>query len=499
MRALFLNRLTGAECLGRQPLGLLYVSAALKRDGHEVFLADACREQTAREAVLRHRPDVLLYSVRTGYHRFYARLNRALKREFPQLLSVFGGPHATFYPQMIESDEAVDAVCIGEGELAAVDLFSRLQSGAAWEETPNFWTRRDGRLRRNPVRPLAPDIDSLPLPDRELLDPFPALRAFPIRSFIASRGCPYDCTYCFNHAYARIYEGKGARVRLPSPRRFVDEIARELARAPFSAVQFEDDIFGLSPRWLEEFAALYRAQVGRPFSCNVRVELVTDRIADLLQSAGCAGVWLGLESGDEQVRSELLDRQNSDDVTRAGVARLKARGLAVSTENIVGIPTTTLAQDLKTLALNCELRPNYAQCSIFQPYPRTDLGKIAADAGLFSGDFDELGDFYEGTSLRVAHKRELENLQELFALIVRFPRLRPLAPVLVRLPLHPLYRLANLALKVFVLTREFYPVRPSLAHLRHLPQLLGRPLQPAANASGGRPAGGPRARVGAPA
>ncbi len=479
MRALFVNRLTGSECLGRQPLGILYLSAALKRDGHEVGIADACRPSEVRRAVRELRPHVLLYSVRTGYHRFYARLNRELKREFPDVLSIFGGPHATFYPEMIEQDDAVDAVCIGEGELALCDFFARLQAGSDWDAAPNFWTRRDGRLRRNAVRPLAPDIDSLPEPDRELLAPFPVLRRFPIRSFIASRGCPYDCTYCFNHAYARIYEGKGARVRLPSPRRFVDEIAREARRAPFSAAQFEDDIFGMSPRWLEEFAALYPSAVGLPFSCNVRAELVTDRVADLLAKAGCAGVWLGLESGDEQVRSELLDRQNSDEVTRSGVARLKARGLAVSTENIVGIPKTTLEHDFKTLALNCELRPNYAQCSIFQPYPRTDLGRVAAEAGLFSGNFDELGDFYEGTSLRVPHRRELENLQELFAVIVRFPRLLPLAPRLVRLPLHPLYRLANLALKVLVLTREFYPVRLRLEHLRHLAQLLGQPLQPA--------------------
>lgn len=478
MRALFVNRLSGAECLGRQPLGILYLSAALKRGGHAVSIADACGLSEVREAIRRFKPDVLLYSVRTGYHRFYARLNAELKREFPSVLSIFGGPHATFYPQLIEKDEALDAVCVGEGEAALCELFSRLERDDAWEATPNFWARRGGAIFRNPVRPLIGDTTAIPEPDRGLLDDFPSARRFPIRSFIASRGCPYDCTYCFNHAYYRIYAGKGARVRLTPAAAFVAEIARELERAPFEAAQFEDDIFGMSPRWLEEFARLYRERVGVPFSCNVRVELVTDRIAGLLAEAGCAGVWLGLESGDEKVRSELLDRQNSDDVTRAGVARLKRHGLAVSTENIVGIPTTTLAHDLKTLKLNCELRPNYSQCSIFQPYPKTDLGKIAAEAGLFSGDYDELGDFYEGSSLKVPHRRELANLQELFAVVSRFPALFPLAPALVRLPLHPLYRIVNLALKVHVLTREFYPVPLRPRHLKHLGQLLGRPLQP---------------------
>lgn len=478
MRALFVNRLSGGECLGRMPLGILCLSAALKRAGHEAAVADACRPEEVYAALESFAPDVLLYSVRTGYHRAYTKLNRQLKARRPEALSIFGGPHATFYPQMLEADPAVDAVCVGEGEEALSDFMDRLEAGGDWERTPNFWARRGGVIHRNPVRPLS-ELDALPEPDRGLLDGHPAARGFPIRSFIASRGCPYDCSYCFNKAFADIYEGKGGRVRLPSVRRFVGEIARELEAAPFESVQFEDDIFGLAPRWLEEFATEYAARVGLPFSCNVRAELVTERMAGELARAGCASVWMGLEAGDETVRRELLLRPNSDAVTARAIGLFQSRGIKVSTENIIGLPGTTLEQDLLTLRLNLALKPDYLNCSIYQPYPRTALGAVAREQGLFSGDYDELGDFYEGTSLKVPHKRELENLQELFAPTLLLPALYPALPFLIRLPLQPLYRLLNLGLKVLTLTGKLYkvPLRPR--HLRHLAQLLSRPLPPA--------------------
>jgi anaerobic magnesium-protoporphyrin IX monomethyl ester cyclase len=482
MRALFINRIFGAECLGRMPLGILYLSTALKEAGHEVFIADACRPQSAFDAVESLRPDAVMYSVRTGYHRYYARLNRELKRRHPGVLSVFGGPHATFYPEMIDGDPAVDAVCVGEGELAVRDFMDRLERGADYENTPNFWVRRAGIVRRNPVRPLIADLDAIGAPDRDLLAGFPGVRSFPIRSFIASRGCPYDCSYCFNHAYFRIYEGGGARVRMPTASAFVREIAAEKARAPFESVQFEDDIFGLSPRWMGEFSERFPSEVGLPFSCNVRAELVTERLADQLAQAGCASAWMGLESGDEKVRVELLDRCNTDAVTAAAIDRLQSRGIHVCTENIIGLPTTTLEQDFETLRLNLRLKPAYLNCSIFQPYPKTDLGRVASDAGLFSGDFDELGDFYEETSLKIPHKAELSNLQELFAPVLMMPWLFPQIRRLVRLPLHPLYRAANLLIKVYMITQKLYRVPVRLRHLRYAAQLFSLPLGPSAAA-----------------
>jgi radical SAM superfamily enzyme YgiQ (UPF0313 family) len=486
MRVLFVNRIYGPECLGRMPLGILYLSAALKKDGHDVRIADACRPETAYEAVASFRPDVVMYSVRTGYHRYYARVNRELKRRFPDVLSVFGGPHVTFYPEMIETDPTVDAVCVGEGELAVCDFMERLERGADYENTPNFWVRRGGTVRRNPVRPLIADMDSIAVPDRDLLGVYDGVRGFPIRSFIASRGCPYDCSYCFNHAYFRIYEDKGSRVRMPSAAAFVREIAEEHARAPIESLQFEDDIFGLSPRWMDEFAERFPAEVGLPFSCNVRAELVTDRLAEQLAKAGCSSVWMGLESGDEKVRVELLDRSNTDAVTRVAVERFRARGIAVCTENIIGIPTTTLEQDLLTLRLNLELKPDYVNCSIFQPYPKTDLGKVAVEAGQFSGDFDELGDFYEQTSLKLVHKEELSNLQELFAPTLMMPWLFPHLPRLMRLPLHPLYRLVNQVIKAYVITQKLYRVPLRLRHLRYAAQLFGMPLGPSPTAPAAR-------------
>ena len=124
--------------------------------------------------------------------------------------SVFGGPHPTFFPDMIE-EPGVDGICIGEGEGPIADLANTLNGNGhrprPRPDIPNWWFKLDGEIVRNPVRPLIHDLGSLPHSDRHLVyDKHDASRRTPIKHFMASRGCPYACTYCFNHAYYQIYK-----------------------------------------------------------------------------------------------------------------------------------------------------------------------------------------------------------------------------------------------------------------------------------------------------
>jgi Fe-S oxidoreductase len=286
MRVLFVIKQIDYE-----PLGLLYLSSTLRQAGHQVRLAVAAEEDPV--AVAREwQPGVVGYSVYTGSQTFYRDLNLRIKAAVPGVVSVFGGPHPTYFPEFIH-EPGVDAVCLGEGEGALLDLVNAVEAGRPLSGIENWWFKRDGEVERNPLRPLEPDLDRLPFPDRELIysyDPF--TRQSGIKHFITSRGCPYNCTYCFNHALAALYRGKGRRLRQMSVDRVIEEVKGVQERYPLQFVVFLDDLFIVSTGWLRELAARFPREIGLPFFCNVRANLVNeDKIACSGRPAVSAWAW----------------------------------------------------------------------------------------------------------------------------------------------------------------------------------------------------------------
>jgi len=419
--------------------GVMMLAAVLKRAGHDVRLVRAQNVgyEELRAEVERWEPAALLYSSMTGEHQYLLALNRRLKETY-RGVAVFGGPHATFFPEML-AEEGVDAVCIGEGEGAAVDLADALAAGRDWTSLPNLWVKRRGAVIKNDVRPLVADLDGLPFADRELLyADDPALRDHPTKIFFAMRGCVFRCTYCFNHRYNDLYRGRGRVCRTRSVENFLAEIKYVHARWPLSYMQVDDDTFLLHRRdWLEEFAARLPAEVGLGFMCNVRVDLVNAATVRLLRAAGCHAVWLGVECGDAAVRRDLLKRTHTDAEIIAAARLLRRQGIRVATQNLCGLPVPDpVAVDEKTLALNLACHPDFAWSSIFYPYPRTELGEVAVAGGYYDGSLGDVPETNKINSLlswgddRVRWR--VENLHKFFGVATEFPFLRPLVRVLIK-------------------------------------------------------------------
>ncbi len=468
MKILFINNILGRDSIGRSPLGILYLSSALKRSGHEVELANTADLKKILKKIAEYKPTVLMFSVRTSSQLLYNDLNSRIKSHFPHIFSIFGGPHPTFYPQIIQKEEAINALCIGEGEHAIVDFIGRLEKGGEYHLTPNFWVRRNGKIFKNKLRPLIENIDNIAFPDRDLLNGFGGVRDFPVKNFIASRGCPYNCTYCFNHVYKKIYKGLGKVVRRRSVDNIISEIKEEYQKTPFQTVQFEDDIFAIKGKWLEEFSDKYRKEIGLPFTCNVRAELIGKKEAMLLREAGCVSVWIGVEAGNEIVRKDLLKRDNSNSKTINSIRILQGEGIKIATENILGLPGTTIEEDFQTFEFNRVIHPAFANPSIFQPYPGTELGKHAFDAGEFSGDYDNIGNFYENISLNLVHKRAIKNLQRLFSFSVEFPFFAGWLRKLVNLRLGILYKVVQTFWRWYALKNRIIPVKLRFRHYMHI-------------------------------
>ena len=469
MRVLFIAQQTDYE-----PQGIMHLSSSLKAAGHQVDLVVATHQDPV-EVAREFQPDVAAYSVITGSQRYYLDVNRRVKREVEGVFSVFGGPHPTFFPEMVE-EEGVDGICRGEGEGALVELVGALADGGPeavlgvdnWSFQRNG-DRGDADIVNNPVRPYVADLDSLPFPDRALVyerDPISARSK--IKHFLTGRGCPYNCTYCFNHALSEIYRGKGRRFRQRSVDHVIEEVCWVHDHYPLEFVVFVDDTFVLSPEWLAEFAEKYPRQVGVPFFCNTRANLVTEEQVRLLKEAGCHSVSMGVETGNDRLRNELLKRRMSKEQILEAARLIRGGGLHLTTTNMIGLPTSTLEDDFETLELNVQARPSYAHVFIFQPYPRTELGEFTREHGWMVGTFDDIGELawdHSVLNFDQEHKRGLAILQRFFAIGVEWSRTVPLIKRLMKLPDNPLFWLLNKLWKGWAIKNRVHPVRLSLREI----------------------------------
>lgn len=441
MRIAFIHRMVHQD-----PLGIMYLSAALKDAGHEVHFFDVALEPRWLDRLIEDAPDLVAYSVITGNQRFFLDLNRKVKDHL-DVPSLWGGPHPTFFPELIEED-GVDMLCLGEGEEAMVELAGAFDRGDDLTHIENLHLRTAGGVVKNGPRPLRQDLDSLPLPDRSILERYPQYRCVSSRAVIASRGCPYRCSFCFNSRLRQMYRGGGRYARRRSIDSVIDECARYRRDPWVRQILFKDDLFAQKADFVAALAERWPREVGISFSCNVRADRMTEAIADDLTRAGVRVVHFGVESGNDRVRREVLQRPISREQLIDTARWFRQRGIKVYTFNLLGIPGETPTEALETLELNAEMGVDIAMFSMFQPYPKTPLGDRAAELGWIDDDASDFSpSFYRNSMKNLPHARQLANMVHLFPLATRIPRLRRATPWLSRLPLTPLFAGADFVYK----------------------------------------------------
>jgi anaerobic magnesium-protoporphyrin IX monomethyl ester cyclase len=440
MKVLFISR---NIALDQEPLGIMQLSALLKRAGHDVCAINVDRVADLRAEIERIAPDMLAYSLASNNHHETLRRNREIKSWFKGP-ALFGGPHPTYFPEMIEH-EGVDIVCRGEGDQAIVELADALQRGTDITRIPNLWVKKDGQIHRNELRPLIEDLDTLPFPDRDVTLHLVERAQNGIHFAMTGRGCPFDCSYCFNHLARKMAPGKYVRRR--SVANVIEELKAVKAKLGTRLFSFQDDTFTMHPKWLAEFADAYSREIGLPYACHGRADLIDDAMAELLARSGCVMVCVGLESGNDHLRKDILDKNVSrEDLIRTSRA-LHKYGIMLLTQNLIGIPHETIDTILETIDLNYQCRPEIMQLNLYTPYPETKLGRYACEHGFFDGKFDALPEsFYEDFALDLPNKADLLALVRLANPCMDFRHYLTAVKIVSRLP-RPLRRLAYAALE----------------------------------------------------
>ncbi|MBU0519121.1 B12-binding domain-containing radical SAM protein [bacterium] len=422
-------------------LGLMSLSAFLQRAGHEARIFIDVQGTNAFADVASYNPQIIGFSCTTGMHHWAIDFAHRYKTRHPEIVSLFGGPHPTFYPKMIEHPD-VDYLCVGEGEEAADDLGRALDGDGDPCKIDNIWAKCDEEIIENPIRPLVTDLDSLPWPDRTYYDRYPLTKRETSKNFISGRGCAYKCNFCANHTLMKLYHGKGKWVRFRSAENVIEEIKHVKNNYPVRFIGFSDDILIVNRKWLYPFLELYRKEIGLPFLSTVRANLVDEQLVVALKEAGCISTVFGVESGVEAIRNGVLAKRVKDEDIYEAARLFHKHKLHFGTYNMLGLPGESLDDAFETVKMNAKIRPDFPWCSVLQPYPGTEIRALVEEEIGHTLPVDEIGgSYFTGSVIRNKEIQQMENLQKFFHLAVRYPFLQPIIRQLIKLPPNPLFQL----------------------------------------------------------
>jgi anaerobic magnesium-protoporphyrin IX monomethyl ester cyclase len=311
------------------PLGLLYLSSHLKRQGVRVGVFDSTFRTLAEFAATleRERPPIVGIAVNLMTKRNALEMIALAKQRGAKV--VIGGPDPPHHAESYLAAGA-DVVVIGEGEQTLEELIGAITLPNADLSAINGLVFRaaDGGIVRTPPRALLANLDDQPYPDRDAIDLPSYLRAWRERhgvgtvSLITARGCPYSCTWCSRSVFGETHR-----------RRSIVNVANEVEaivdRYHPERLWYADDVFAIHKTWTVEYAReLERRKIRMPFECISRAERIDDDVAGALASLGCFRVWIGSESGSQKIL-DAMKRKVSVDQVRDTAARLRRHGIEV--------------------------------------------------------------------------------------------------------------------------------------------------------------------------
>lgn len=364
------------------PLGLMYLGTYLEKSGNQPEILDFLLEEFREPKLLEKaaKADLIGISVVTPLLQSAVKIADIIKKNFPEKIVVFGGPHPTLLPEeTLQSFKNVDFIVSGEGEERLPQLIDYLEGKIKKDDLDGIYFREKGRIVGVPQKKCALDMDLLLLPARTLVaikeySRFLGARKKPATTILTSRGCPFNCVYCSKPVFGNNFRGRPAKD-------IVREIELLKADYKIKEVIFYDDSFTFNrERIIGLCRLLIDKKINIKWKCETRVNLVDEELLNLMKQAGCYLIGYGIESGSQRILNILKKGITLEQVRKAVELTQKA-GIEVLGYFMVGIPSEKEEEIKATINFAKRLNVDYAQFAVATAFPGTELVELARTCG----------------------------------------------------------------------------------------------------------------------
>ena len=368
------------------PLGaVMALSASLKKAGHQTKVAVGDEKKVMGE-LKSYRPDIIAFPVITSFRKFMADTTRRIRKEGIKAPIIIGGYDASFFPELIER-LPIDALCRGEGDDAIVEFADAVEKGKDYSKIKNLWVKKNGKIIKNGLRPFKPLNERL-FYDRDIYRDYDSFFIdLGFEQIMAGGGCPYRCSYCFNHKYRQMYESVDKEY---CGLREVDLVIKECLilknKYRVKNIFFNDSTLCFNKPWLREFLTKYKEKVNLPFTINMTVNEVTEEFCKLLASTKkCFIVRIGLETGNENFRATVLNKPLKNEQYIRATNLFKKYKIKFSMAVMLGLPGENMKYAIETLDFASKLSAgdSVVAMNIFKPFPRLDMTEYGVKIGQY--------------------------------------------------------------------------------------------------------------------
>ena len=423
----------GIDSDGSKEQALNVVPYQKEMDKKGLRIKDTSWKKDLRELVEDYKPDIFILSSTEDMWELGMRILDELKdfKKENNIPVLAGGVFPTFAPEICIKYDLVDMICVGEGEVALVDVCERVKKNQNFFGVTNLWVKKkDGEIEKNEItKPV--DINNNPMIDTSLFEEARLYRPmagkvykmYPIETI---RGCPYTCKFCNSPDQMKLYKGLGHSF---FRKKRIDLVYKELKYfKEIHKVEYNyfwaDTFLAMNKKELDAFCEMYK-EINLPFWMQTRPETVNDDNISKLSKVGLHRISFGVEHGNEEFRAKILDRRwkNKDIIERLKIPH--KYGVAFSVNNITGFPTETKKLAFDTIELNRHIEADNANIYSFVPFHGTPLRKMCEELDLIKPEtITKCLTNKPILNMPQYPPEEIEAIKKCFALYIKFPKNR---------------------------------------------------------------------------
>ena len=369
------------------PLGLMYVAAYLeKKTNYEVEILDTQVERLKynhiKDEIKKRNPDIIGITAMTFTLVDVIKTAKIAKEVNPNIKIILGGPHVIIYPEETINIPEIDFLVLGEGEQTIKQLLDNIDNPNELKKIKGIVFRENNKIINTGRTEFIANLDDLPFPARHLT---PYKKYFsvvspnrPVTTMFTSRGCPYKCLFCDRPTFEKFFRARSAK-------NVVDEM-EECKKMGIKEIFIYDDTFGVDrQRVIDICKEIIKRNLKIFWDVRTRVNTVDTELLKKMKKAGCQRIHYGVEAGTQKILNVLRKGITLEQVEKA-FEWTKRAGIETAGYFMIGSPTETKEDILKTIKFMKKLNPDYVHITITTPFPATDLYRIALEEKVISHD-----------------------------------------------------------------------------------------------------------------